>query len=727
MKNKSQTKRPWFLSQEKKSRSDFWKSRESGYSSSNYWLKDSIFDRKKSEFFDDEPTLEKVSKYDHLQLAQYQRAISNFVRILTGRGDIVVKYNDGGKSYTDGKTITLSPNIKEKEFDTAVGLALHEASHILYTDFNSVTGYITGAANAAGSRWDEKVIFRKTILNIVEDLYIDSMTYKAAPGYRGYYSSLYQKYFGDKRIVEGMWSQDKAEPTMDNYEFHICNIRNPQRNLDALPGLKEIFNTIDLQNITRLASQAERIKLADAIYDEVMKWVDATQEYRTAQQEQQQQQQGGGESGEGMTTEELNDMLEQMADAEDGDNQDGDANDASEQDGQDGQGTGNAGDKFVASNGVPIEESIDSTNAVELDKLSEKAKKQLDKLISQQREFINGQLSKGKLTKADQSKVDAYASVDMERKTVNPTTGNFGRKGIPLYIIRDITSTFMDSLGYQFGFRGASSYAKERIEDGINRGKMLAKKLQLRNEERSLKTSRLDSGKIDKRLLHEVGFGNFDIFSKVNITSYKPSYIHISIDQSGSMEGDRFNQAMKFAAMFATASKYINNIHVQISVRSTFDGSGRNHWRAEENTPYLTYIFDSKKHNIQHIRNVFPRLSATQLTPEGLVFDGIMKETIQQSQNTEAYFINICDGEPCLRYSNSQGSFSYEGTSARQHSKAQMKRMEQNGIKFITYFIGSRYGYEKVEACYAGNVVHLDNATEVVKVANSMNKKLLAA
>jgi len=29
---------PWFLSKEKKSRSNFWKSRSSGYSSSNYWL-----------------------------------------------------------------------------------------------------------------------------------------------------------------------------------------------------------------------------------------------------------------------------------------------------------------------------------------------------------------------------------------------------------------------------------------------------------------------------------------------------------------------------------------------------------------------------------------------------------------------------------------------------------------------------------------------------------------
>jgi Ca2+-binding EF-hand superfamily protein len=723
----TQTKRPSFLSQEKKSRSDFWKSRESGYSSSNYWLKDSIFDRKKSDLFDDEPTLERTSRYDHMQLAQYQRAISNFVRILTGRGDIVVKYNDGGKSYTDGKTITLSPNIKEKEFDTAVGLALHEASHILYTDFNSVTGYITGAANVAGSRWDEKVIFRKTILNIVEDLYIDSMTYKAAPGYRGYYSSLYQKYFGDKRIVEGMWSQDKAEPTMDNYEFHICNIRNPKRNLDALPGLKEIFNAIDLQNITRLSSQEDRIKLASVIYDEVMKWVDATKEYHTAQQEQQQ---GGGASGEGMTTEELNEMLEQMADAEGGDEQDGDANDATEQDGQNGQGTGNAGNKFVASNGIPIEEEIDSTNVVDLDKLSEKAKKQLDKLINQQREFINGNVQKGKLSKVDQQKVDAYASVDMERKTINPTDSNFGRKGIPLYIIRDITPTFMDTLGFQFGFRSisyAGPYRKNIIEEGINRGKMLAKKLQLRNEERVLKTSRLDAGKIDKRLLHEVGFGNFDIFSKVNITTYKPSYIHICIDQSGSMDGDRFNNAMAFAAMFATASKYINNIHVQISIRSTFDGAGKNQWRANENTPYLIYIFDSKKHGIQHIRNVFPRLHATQLTPEGLVFDGIMKETIQQAQNTDAYFINICDGEPYLRYYNTHGSFNYEGSSARHHSKAQMKRMEQNGIKFITYFIGGRLGFEKVEECYGTNAVHLTSATEVVKVAASMNKKLLAA
>ena len=99
-------------------------------------MKDSIFEKKQSQFFDEPETLEKESKYDHFQLAQYQRAISNFVRIMTGRNDIVVQYNSKGQNYTDGKTIAISPNIKEKEFDTAVGLALHEASHILHSDFD---------------------------------------------------------------------------------------------------------------------------------------------------------------------------------------------------------------------------------------------------------------------------------------------------------------------------------------------------------------------------------------------------------------------------------------------------------------------------------------------------------------------------------------------------------------------------------------------------------------
>jgi hypothetical protein len=700
---------PWFLSKEKKDRSNFWKSRSSGYSSSNYWLKDSIFEKKQSYFFSDDDTVEKESKYDHMQLAQYQRAIANFVRILTGRGDIQVKYNNGGNSYTDGKTITLSPNIKEKEFDTAVGLALHEASHILYTDFDRTNQYITDTATRTGSRYTDEVDQRKLLLNLVEDLYIDAMTYRSAPGYRGYYSSLYQKYFGDKKIVEGLWSSDYAEPTWNNYLFHLINIRNPERNLQALPGLEKMFKMLDLPNVLRMSTFEDRLYLSKYLFDTISKYVDATKEY----QQQLQEQLGQGGDGAEKT---LNELLEQMADQE-------------ESEEQDGNGGGSGKGKFTASNGVNIGEEMDGTNALDLDKLSEKAKNQLQKLVEQQKEFVKGQPRKGKLSKADQQKVDAWAEVDMEKRTVGANS-EFSQKGLPLYIINDVTNSFVENLGNNYGLRSYyGTYNQNRINDAINRGKLLAKKLQLRNEERVLKTSRLDSGKIDKRLLHEIGFNNFDIFQKVNINAYKPSYIHISIDQSGSMHGSKFDAAMEFAAMFATASKYIKNIHLVISVRSTFDGSGKNGWSRHnlQNIPYLMYIFDSKKHNIQHVRSLFPKVQANNLTPEGLCFDGIMKDTIQKSANTEAYFINICDGEPYMQYSSGNGSFQYQGEKAQNHSKKQMQRMEQNGIKFITYFIGSSYDFEKVEQCYGKNSVHLQRADEIGKITQVMNKKLLAA
>ena len=719
------SKSPWFLSKEKKDRSNFWKSRSSGYSSSNYWLKDSIFEKKQSQFFDEPETMEKESKYDHFQLAQYQRAISNFVRIMTGRNDIVVQYNSKGENYTDGKTITLSPNIKEKEFDTAVGLALHEASHILHSDFVMLKKVMEDTRRDFTYTIAER---KKLFFNLVEDLYIDATTYRDAPGYRGYYAALYQRYFGDKKIEDGLWSKDFSIPTWDNYLFHLINIRNPQRNLQALPGLQKMFTMIDLPNITRLSGGMDaRLHLADDLYNECEKYIDAVQEMMQ-QMGKGQQPDGAGQQGDGdgngsgsgeIDYDQLNEMLENMGDQ------------MSDETPEGGEESGEAnGGKFTASNGVPIQEEIEDTNYLDMDKLSDKAKTALDKMFNQQKDFVRGIPRKARLSKADQQKVDAYASVDIEKKVVG-SNSVFSKKGLPLYIIKGVTESFVDSVGSTYGIRQwVSEGNKRNIEDGINRGKMLAKKLQLRNEERVLKTSRLDSGKIDKRLLHEIGFDNFDIFSKININAYKPSFIHISLDQSGSMGWELWNSAIQFAAMFATASKFINNIHLVITTRSTFSSSGKRtgYSTTVDQVPYMMTIFDSKKDNINHIRKFFPRLQANSLTPEGLCFDGIMKETLRMAQNTDAYFINICDGEPYLKFNGgSNGSFEYSGDKARKHSREQMRRMEAGGIKFITYFIGNSRDFDSVKRCYGENSIHLERASEVHKIATTMNKRLLSA
>lgn len=69
------------------------------------------------------------------KLAAHRIAIANFVSIVTGQS-IPVKFSTKGDSYTDGKVVTISANIAEpKEFDPAVGLALHEGSHIKLSNF----------------------------------------------------------------------------------------------------------------------------------------------------------------------------------------------------------------------------------------------------------------------------------------------------------------------------------------------------------------------------------------------------------------------------------------------------------------------------------------------------------------------------------------------------------------------------------------------------------------
>ena len=100
---------------------------------SSFWA-DNDWKTRRTDIIDvDEPVKKGV---DHIQLAQYRRAISNFVNIVTGRSDIPVQFQSRDSSYTDGKRVMIGSKIDEKNFDPVVGLALHEGSHIKLSDFN---------------------------------------------------------------------------------------------------------------------------------------------------------------------------------------------------------------------------------------------------------------------------------------------------------------------------------------------------------------------------------------------------------------------------------------------------------------------------------------------------------------------------------------------------------------------------------------------------------------
>ena len=194
---------------------------------------------------------------DLVALAGYKRAISNFVNIVT-EDNIPVVFNSNDSSYTDGKKVVIGANLDDKKFDVAVGLALHEGSHIKLSDFtllrnleNSIPQEIYVLGEKMGVDRYTVLSTVKSILNYVEDRRIDSFIFKTSPGYKSYYHSMYEKYFYSKNVDKGLLSSEYRTEEIDSYMFRIINLHNSNRQLTALKGLKEIYETIDLGRIQR--------------------------------------------------------------------------------------------------------------------------------------------------------------------------------------------------------------------------------------------------------------------------------------------------------------------------------------------------------------------------------------------------------------------------------------------------------------------------------------------
>lgn len=729
-------------------KSTFWdKYDDDSTSSTSYWIKGSLFSKKYGKY-----SADSGSKHDHFILAQYLRAISNFVNILTGRKDIPVTYNSEGKNCTDGKRIFLSASINEKDFDSNVGLALHESSHIIYTDmeyvkqnvwdnfdnymkdkvlkadgkpFANTRNKISKVGNKRGII-DTQAYFH-TILNIVEDLYIDAMTYAEAEGYRNYYKSLYQKFFGDISIVKGFYDERFMEKTADSYMFHLCNMRNPNRNLDALPSLDKIWETLDLQNIRRLSTQQDRIDLAINIFSTILQNLDEVELCDECGNPMPQgQEQGEGEQGQGQ-------------------GQPHACKGCGREHGEGGQGQGQGQGQFGGilrgklqpnpngAGGSPngaIELNDDSKSTstknglgnVDIDSLEELSDDELQKLIDivqKQLDFTLDKLKKEEVDSTTLENIEAVNEMDIEEKyTAKELTSNL--KGIKTYVLKSVSKAFLNSeLARSFGL--FSNRKSNSVEDGIRLGRMLASKIQLRNDSKTATQRRLKAGKVDSRLIYELGCDKYDIFKKISVTEYSPSYIHISIDQSGSMDGHEFEESMKFATIMASASKHIKNLRVVVSTRTCISGAGQ----TMNGLPFIMIIFDSKRDDLTHIRNVFPCVRATGSTPEGITFEAILNEMLVDSAGADTYFINICDGQPGYSYHGQDMSIHYGGKSAEEHSRKQLDKMSKNGIRTMTYYIGSASGFKSVLNAYIKNCFHIASASQLSTIARMLNKELL--
>ena len=77
-----------------------------------------------------------------------------------------------------------------------------------------------------------------------------------------YYEAMYDKYFNDKVIDKALKKNEKTQETLDDYLFHIINFTNPNRQLDSLKALRDVWNLVDLRNIDRLKNTDDALLLA---------------------------------------------------------------------------------------------------------------------------------------------------------------------------------------------------------------------------------------------------------------------------------------------------------------------------------------------------------------------------------------------------------------------------------------------------------------------------------
>ena len=241
--------------------------------------------------------------------------------------------------------------------------------------------------------------------------------------------------------------------------------------------------------------------------------------------------------------------------------------------------------------------------------------------------------------------------------------------------------------------QGGNSGLQEAIEEGLRNGKMLGKKLKIRNDVKTVTNTRKKHGGIDRRLISELGYGNKRVFVKKRKIENNDVFMHITIDASGSMWYSSFAEALKMSASIAMAASMVQGFRVVISTRSD------NH-----NEPYVLICYDSKVDKISKIRNLFKYLETPGCTPEGLCYDTILEDIIKVGKGVDSYFVNMSDGYPGCSYYDKFGNMEhYGGDEAIRHTGNVVKKIIKNGVHVISYLIGG-YGdsLQKFKKMYMG-------------------------
>lgn len=723
---------------------------------SNYWLDKDLFNDDDDIIEKDQLDINRIAR-----LAAVRRAIANFVSILSGK-NVPVEFSSGKQSYTDGDVVVISAEDKPEKFDPMVGLALHEGSHILLTDFNFIHAVVQTMNDINGHRsprnWCIRnsgpyptVITTKDNRSIIQYIFPDSLlkilpTEPVQPHYGSvtdrwdaFWADAYWKHvvrmiqdikdimniLEDRRIDKYVYQNAQGyRPYYDALYKKYFFTTESGKNLKFNPEWREI--TIE-NYINRLLLAFHPDASPDAMpgLRNLISMMDLNTIERVAPVEDEPYRTGiptfeqcpalwreacniyavilsytGLAQQQNTAPQPQEGSLEELLKGMMAEQPDLPNLDAGRME------------------PMPVEKDIKGKGKKRQEVDGKFNDKKGKKEIKDAKKIMNGEVKKKNLKKAEKEAVDALDKADAQMVDIKGD----GIKNGKCMVLRKMTPAL---LGQEWFIFGRKPWDNRRLEDAIAAGRrmgaLLEHRLQVRNDPMMTKQTRLPQGGLDRRLLAQLGMEITSVFQKSRVDTHKPVVLHLSLDASGSMSGGKWHKVVTVATAIAYLSSKMQNVEAVISIR------GGNE------LPMVAIMFDSRKnqliHFLQNIRNIQPAGA----TPEGLAFKATMDLVLENADTHDVYFINFSDGEPAFSWSVGSGNgkewVNYGGEFAANHTKAQIRTMRDAGVKILSYFI-SEGEYINHTAKRYFNIMYGENASFVNvqnagEVLRTLNKLLL--
>lgn len=720
------------------------------HSYSDFWLNDRYDYLSKYEQKEEDNSAAVYTKA--VKLFGYQRAIGNFVKIVTNK-DIPVRFA-GSTSYTDGEAVTISADIKDKTFDVSVGLALHEASHITLSNMTYWTNYLNEyAKNHTNTEYN---LF-KSLSNWLEDRRIDNKIFKQSPGYKAYYHKLYDYYWNDDVINKALLSDECRDPkVVDHWLFNIINSMSPFYNVNRMAGLKDVMDVLNVQNIDRLTSTEDVIR----VVEDAVKIINS-RIIKALEVQDEQSSKVNSDNVNDADQPSNNNSKVQSDNTDESDDTDDIELDVNVSSGTETQGFNpsevlSTTDKAKLQNVYRKQHDLINNNVNKTKVTNDLAEPlnafdgQGGKLIQLEDAFISNRTKRGARTKStgkrqnapgyftDLTKAPMYnAYVDiLQKEFLNGDTVSDKDKWVRRTRVANELRKINPNLAEFLNYCENKDYVKA-VGEGLTLGGLVANKLRTHGESRDRVDNRQLTGALDRRRIAHLGYGVESVFQRINIQRNKPAHIHLTIDGSGSMqESDKWTATIRLAVAMARGIQGKPNLSMSVSVRVLAGDLFRSSNKTLNGAPALAVIWDSRSGiSTQGLGAILSNISFSSSTPEGLCYDILAKSgyLTPGSDSQDSYLVNISDG--CPNWGNQYDTnFDYQSQWCKENiytNKWWKKCITKYNMVGLSYFMHCRSGvseYTKRAFTYMyGNDAVTIDTKNAMQVATTINKMLISS